>query len=76
MSLFSWWDKLKQGVVMKYLTSIIRHALTALGGFLVAKGIIDQDVADKMVTNDTEIILGAISYLIGQCCSWWSNKKK
>ena len=76
MKLFSWFDKLKQGVIMKYLTSIIRHALTALGGILVAKGIIDQDVADNMVNNETEVILGLISYVLGQVCSWWTIKKK
>ena len=76
MNLFGWFDKLKQGVIMKYLTSIIRHALTALGALLVGKGRVDQDVADNMVTNDTEIVLGVISYIIGQVCSCWTIKKK
>lgn len=76
MNLFGWFDKLKQGVIMKYLTSIIRHALTALGALLVGKGIIDQDAADQMVSGNTDIILGIISYLIGQVCSWWTIKKK
>ena len=76
MNLFGWFDKLKQGVIMKYLTSIIRHALTALGALLVGKGIIDQDTADQMVNGNTDIVLGVISYLIGQVCSWWTIKKK
>ena len=76
MNLFGWVDKLKQGVIMIYLTSIIRHALTALGALLVGKGIIDQDVADNMINNDTEIVLGVVSYIIGQVCSWWTIKKK
>lgn len=76
MNLFGWFDKLKQGVIMKYLTSIIRHGLTALGALLVGKGIVDQDVADNMINNDTEIVLGVISYVIGQVCSWWTIKKK
>ena len=76
MNLFGWFDKLKQGVIMKYLTSIIRHALTALGALLVGKGIIDQDTADQMVNGNTAIVLGVISYLIGQVCSWWTIKKK
>ena len=76
MGLFNWWNNLKQGVIMKYITSIIRHALTALGALLVGKGIIDQDTADQMVSGNTDIILGVISYLIGQACSWWTIKKK
>lgn len=76
MNLFGWVDKIKQGVIMKYLTSIIRHALTALGALLVGKGIIDQDTADQMVNGNTDIVLGVISYLIGQVCSWWTIKKK
>lgn len=76
MNLFGWFDKLKQGVIMKYLTSLVRHGLTALGALLVAKGIIDQDTADQMVNGNTDIVLGVISYLIGQVCSWWTIKKK
>ena len=75
MSLFGWIDKIKQGVIMKYLTSLIRHGLTALGALLVAKGIIDQDTADQMVAGNTDIVLGVVSYLIGQVCSWWTIKK-
>lgn len=74
--MFSWFNKLKQGVIMKYLTSLIRHGLTALGALLVAKGIIDQDTADQMVAGNTDIVLGVVSYLIGQVCSWWTVKKK
>lgn len=76
MNLFGWVDKIKQGVIMKYLTSLVRHGLTALGALLVAKGIIDQDTADQMVNGNTDIVLGVISYLIGQVCSWWTIKKK
>ena len=75
MKLFGWIDKIKQGVVMKYLTSLIRHGLTALGALLVAKGIIDQETADQMVAGNTDIVLGVVSYLIGQVCSWWTIKK-
>ena len=75
MKLFGWIDKIKQGVIMKYLTSLIRHGLTALGALLVPKGIIDQDTADQMVAGNTDIVLGIISYAIGQVCSWWTIKK-
>jgi len=49
------------------LSSLIRHGLTAAGGFLVAKGLASADQVGELV--------GAIVTLIGVVWSMKNNKK-
>jgi hypothetical protein len=49
------------------LEGIIRHALTAVGGYMIAKGLMDE-------ATTTQIIGGA-STLVGVIWSWWAKLK-
>ena len=49
------------------LTSLLRHGLTAAGGFLVAKGLASADQAGQLA--------GAIATIIGTVWSIWKNRK-
>lgn len=49
------------------LTSLIRHGLTAAGGFLVAKGVASTDQVGEIV--------GALVTLVGVIWSMLKNKK-
>ena len=49
------------------LSSLIRHGLTAAGGFLVAKGLASADQVGELA--------GAVVTLIGLVLSMWKNKK-
>lgn len=49
------------------LSSLIRHALTAAGGFLVAKGLASADQAAELA--------GAAATVIGTIWSIWKNRK-
>lgn len=49
------------------LSSLIRHGLTAAGGFLVAKGLASADQVAELA--------GAAATLIGTIWSIWKNRK-
>ena len=49
------------------LSSLIRHGLTAAGGFLVAKGLASSDQVGQLA--------GAIATVIGTVWSIWKNRK-
>jgi hypothetical protein len=49
------------------LSSLIRHGLTAAGGFLVAKGLASADQVGELA--------GAAATLIGTIWSIWRNRK-
>ena len=68
-----WLDKLKEKLMTKYIKSFIQHAITALGAILVAKGILDPDDVQKFVDTNVAVIVGAITYAIGQV---WDIKSK
>lgn len=57
----------KQETQMDIILGLIRHALTAGGGVLVAKGYLDAGGA--------ETVVGAIITLIGAVWSVWDKKK-
>lgn len=68
-----WLDTLKEKLVSKYIKSIVQHGITALGAILVAKGIVDAEQVQQFVDTNVAIIVGAITYLIGQI---WGIKSK
>jgi hypothetical protein len=49
------------------LSSLIRHLLTAAGGFLVAKGLASPDQIGELA--------GAAISIVGVAWSMWNNKK-
>lgn len=49
------------------LSSLIRHGLTAAGGFLVARGLASTDQVAELA--------GAAATLIGTIWSIWKNRK-
>jgi hypothetical protein len=49
------------------ISSLIRHGLTAAGGFLVAKGLASADQVGELA--------GAAAALIGTIWSIWRNRK-
>jgi hypothetical protein len=49
------------------IASLIRHGLTAAGGFLVAKGLASADQVGQLA--------GAAATLIGTIWSIWKNRK-
>jgi hypothetical protein len=54
------------------LTSILRHALTAGAGYLVARGYLPEPVANELVVALT--VLGAAAW--SQAEKWYENRKK
>ena len=53
----------------------IRHIFTFAAGFLVAKGVFSQDVADQ-IANNIDPLLTSIGALIGIIGAVWSAKSK
>jgi hypothetical protein len=49
------------------ISSLIRHGLTAAGGFLVAKGLASADQVGE--------IAGAVATIVGTVWSIWKNRK-
>lgn len=49
------------------IASLIRHSLTAAGGYLVAKGLASADQVGQLA--------GAIATLVGTVWSIWKNRK-
>lgn len=49
------------------ITSIVRHALTFIGGAAVAKGLLDSSTADQAI--------GALTTLVGIVWSLWIKRK-
>jgi hypothetical protein len=49
------------------ISSLIRHGLTAAGGFLVAKGLASADQVGELA--------GAVATIVGTIWSIWRNRK-
>lgn len=61
----------------KLIGSVIRHGLTAVGGILVAQGILDSpEPVAQLVDPMTQIIVGVVVYFLGQTWSIFEKKKK
>jgi hypothetical protein len=57
-----------------YLGSIVRHAMTAVGGFLIAKGLATPDAVNGAMPELVELVIGIITAAVGQGLSF-ANKK-
>lgn len=53
----------------RYLTSILRHALTGLGGWLTANGYLSAD-------DSTQFIAGIVTFLVGSLWSLWVQRDR
>ena len=56
--------------MISYVTSFARHGLTFVGGYLVAKGYVEQESADAFVNGNVELVGGLLTYVIGQLLSF------
>lgn len=61
-------------ILDKYLGGVVRHMLTFLAGILVAYGLSEGQTAQFVAVN-TEVIVGVLSYVIGQGLSFVNTKK-
>lgn len=61
-------------LVSDYVGSIVRHAMTLLGGFLVAKGLSTPEQMQGALPEMTELVLGIISAAIAQGLSFVNKK--
>lgn len=59
-------------VISALFGSVVRHALTAAGALLVAKGIVTPAESAAFISANTAVLLGLITYFAGQA---WSLKK-
>ena len=56
------------------LFGIIRHLLTALGTYLVARGIIDSSTHERLVGEGTTEVVGWIIIIVPFVWSWLQKK--
>lgn len=68
--------KMIEPFLTKYLGSMLRHAMSGLGVWLVAKGITDGDTAREFLGLSYEVLLGVASYLIAQGFSLAEKMKR
>jgi hypothetical protein len=65
--------KITRKVMQKFVTSLVRHGLTALGGALTGAGVI----ANPEQVNDTSmVVVGVVMYAIGQLLSLRKAKQE
>ena len=57
-----------------YLGSIVRHAMTLVGGFLIAKGLATPDAVNQAMPELVELVIGIVTAAVGQGLSF-ANKK-
>ena len=57
-----------------YLGSIVRHAMTLVGGFLIAKGLATETAVNQAMPELVELVIGVITAAVGQGLSF-ANKK-
>ncbi len=57
-----------------YLGSIVRHAMTLVGGFLIAKGLATPEAVKGAMPELVELVIGVITAAVGQGLSF-ANKK-
>ncbi len=54
----------KSEVYKQIVLSVVRHLLTALATFLIAKGVISSDQANFLITEAAGIFFGGLSLLV------------
>lgn len=61
-------------IALKYIGSIIRHALTFVAGVLVSYGVVKDGGAQWVATNQ-DVIMGLVAYALAQGFSFADKKK-
>lgn len=61
-------------IALKYVGSIVRHALTFVAGVLVSYGVVKDGGADWIATNQ-DVIMGLVAYALAQGFSFAEKKK-
>lgn len=67
-------QRLSNLLVGDYLGSVVRHGMTAAGGFLIAKGLATPDTINGAMPELIELVMGVFTAAIGQGLSF-ANKK-
>lgn len=68
-------DWIKQLFMSRYLGSIVRHAMTALSGFLLAIGI-EPEVVESFASSGTTVLIAVLTYVIAQGFSYLEKKQR
>lgn len=58
------------------IKSAVRHALSAVGGYLVLKGVVPSDVVEPVVSSTVDLALGVVSWGFAQLLSFGRLKLK
>jgi len=66
---------LKAKIFTKYLGSIIRTALAAVGGFLIAKYGLDEDIVNQLMNNLAEVLGVLVPLIVAQLWSLFQKSK-
>jgi hypothetical protein len=61
-------------IALKYVGSVVRHALTFVAGVLVSYGVVKDGGADWIATNQ-DVIMGLVAYALAQGFSFAEKKK-
>lgn len=59
-----------------YMGSVVRHVMTLLGGFLIAKGLATEDAVAKAMPEMVELVMGVIMAAVSQGLSLANKKTK
>lgn len=59
-----------------YLGSVVRHAMTVLGGFLIAKGLATEEAVANAMPQIIELVMGIITAAVAQGLSFANKKTK
>lgn len=57
-----------------YLGSIVRHVMTLVGGFLIARGLATESAVAQALPEMVELVIGVVTALVAQGLSL-ANKK-
>lgn len=69
-------SKMAAPLVAKHLGSPIRHALTFLGGYLIANELASAAIVNQAVMVNTDLLLAVAVTLIGQGASLVEKSKR
>jgi len=61
-------------IALRYIGSVVRHALTFVAGVLVSYGVVKDGGADWIATNQ-DVVMGLVAYTLAQGFSLVDKKK-
>jgi len=61
-------------IALRYIGSVVRHALTFVAGVLVSYGVVKDGGADWIATNQ-DVVMGLVAYALAQGFSLVDKKK-